>query len=125
MNDLFAHIKTIQKVFIFFLFFCLIFWVLMDQYKSYFAGLMLGSFVSLINAQYLAWKINQIVELSLNQSKKRRYGIGFLTRSATAALAGVITFKYGEHLNIFTVMIGLTFAHLVGYLILIYKKSNN
>jgi ATP synthase protein I len=126
MNDFFAHIKAIQKTFIYAMVICTLCWLLIEGMRPYFAGFILGATISIINAKYLAWKINGLVESSLNQIKSKKLGIGFLTRAATAALAGVITFKYQVNFSIVTVIIGLLFSHFVGYLLSIYKinKTN-
>jgi ATP synthase protein I len=111
MDDFSAHLKTVQNVFLFFLSFCLVAWALFVEYRPYSAGLMLGSVASMINARYLAWKIHKFTEAAL-EKKGRKVNLGFLTRAATAALAGVVALRYPQHVALTTTIAGYFFAQL-------------
>jgi ATP synthase protein I len=111
MDDFSAHLKTVQNVFLFFLSFCLAAWALFVEYRPYSAGLMLGSVASMINARYLAWKIHKFTEAAL-EKKGRKVNLGFLTRAATAALAGLIAVRYPQHVALTTTIAGYFFAQL-------------
>jgi ATP synthase protein I len=116
MNEFSAHLKTVQNVFFFFLSFCLVVWAIFTDYRPYSAGLILGSAVSMINARYLAWKIrklsDRVIAAPPEQGVPRTTGIGFLTRAAIAALAGLIAFRYPQHVALPTTIVGYFFAQL-------------
>ncbi|UJF33283.1 ATP synthase subunit I [Paenibacillus hexagrammi] len=124
MDDFSAHLKTVQNVFLFFLSFCLAAWALLVDYRVYVAGIMLGSIVSMINARYLAWKIFKMSAAVVEQ-KGRKVNIGFLTRAAIAALAGIIAIRYPQHVALTTTVAGYFFVQLVTIVlgILSIKKS--
>jgi ATP synthase protein I len=111
MDDFSAHLKTVQNVFLFFLSFCLAAWALFVEYRPYTAGLMLGSVASMINARYLAWKIHKFTDAAL-EKKGRKVNLGFLTRAATAALAGLVAVRYPQHVALTTTIAGYFFAQL-------------
>jgi ATP synthase protein I len=111
MDDFSAHLKTVQNVFLFFLSFCLAAWALLVDYRVYVAGLMLGSIASMINAKYLAWKIHKFTNAVIEQ-KGRKVNLGFLTRAAIAALAGLVAFRYPQHVALTTTIVGYFFAQL-------------
>ncbi|SEC32623.1 ATP synthase subunit I [Paenibacillus sp. GP183] len=111
MDDFSAHLKTVQNVFLFFLSFCLAAWALLVEYRPYSAGLMLGSVASMINARYLAWKIHKFTEAAL-EKKGRKVNLGFLTRAAIAALAGLVAVRYPQHVALTTTIAGYFFAQL-------------
>lgn len=111
MDDFSAHLKTVQNVFLFFLSFCLAAWALLVDYRIYIAGLMLGSLASMINAKYLAWKIHKFTAAVIEQ-KGRKVNLGFPTRAAIAALAGLVASRYPEHVALITTIVGYFFAQL-------------
>jgi ATP synthase protein I len=104
MDDFSAHLKTVKNVFLFFLSFCLTVWALFVEYRPYSAGLMLGSVASMINARYLAWKIHKFTEAAL-EKKGRKVNLGFLTRAAIAALAGLVAVRYPQHVALTTTIV--------------------
>ncbi|TDF93553.1 ATP synthase subunit I [Paenibacillus piri] len=130
MNDLSAHLKTVQNVFLFFLSFCLAVWAIFVDYRPYLAGLMLGSAASMINARYLAWKIRKLSEKVIaapsEQKPPRQAGIGFLTRAAIAGLAGLVAVRYPQHVALATTVAGYFFAQLATLVlgIISIKRSN-
>jgi ATP synthase protein I len=111
MDDFTAHLKTVQNVFLFFLSFCLAAWALLVEYRPYTAGLMLGSVASMINAKYLAWKIHKFADAAI-EKKGRKVNLGFLTRAAIAALAGLVAVRYPQHVAFATTIAGYFFVQL-------------
>jgi len=111
MDDFSATLKTVQNAFLFFLSFCLAAWALLVDYRIYFAGLMLGSIASMINARFLAWKINKMAAAAIEQ-KGRKVTLGFLTRAAIAALAGLVAVRYPQHIALTTTIAGYFFVQL-------------
>lgn len=124
MDDFSAHLKTVQNVFLFFLSFCLAAWAVLVEYRPYAAGLILGSAVSMINARYLAWKIQKFATAAI-EKKGRKVNLGFLTRAAMAALAGLIAIRYPQHFAFTTTIAGYFFAQLATLVVGIFsiKKS--
>ncbi|NEW08908.1 ATP synthase subunit I [Paenibacillus sp. SYP-B3998] len=112
MDNFSATLKTVQNVFLFFLSFCLAAWALLVDYRVYIAGLMLGSIVSIINARFLAWKIDKLAAAAIEQ-KGRKVTLGFLTRAAIAAFAGLVAVRYPQHFALPTTIAGYFFAQLV------------
>jgi ATP synthase protein I len=111
MDDFLAHLKTVQNVFLFFLSFCLAAWALFVEYRPYTAGLMLGSAASMINGKYLAWKIHKFT-IAAVEKKGRKVNLGFLTRAAIAALAGLVAVRYPQHVALATTIAGYFFVQL-------------
>jgi ATP synthase protein I len=124
MDDFSATLKTVQNVFLFFLSFCLAAWALLVDYRVYIAGLMLGSLASIVNARFLAWKINKMAAAAIEQ-KGRKVTLGFLTRAAIAAFAGLVAVRYPQHIALPTTVAGYFFAQLATLVlgILSIKKS--
>lgn len=111
MDDFSAHLKTVQNVFLFYLSFCLVGWALLVDYRTYAAGLMLGSLASMINAKYLAWKVYKFADAAIEQ-KGRKVNLGFLTRAAIAGLAALVAVRYPQHIALSTTIAGYFFAQL-------------
>jgi ATP synthase protein I len=111
MDDFSATLKTVQNVFLFFLSFCLAAWALFVDYRVYIAGLMLGSVASMINARFLAWKINKLAAAAIEQ-KGRKVTLGFLTRAAIAGFVGLVAVRYPEQVALTTTIVGYFFAQL-------------
>jgi ATP synthase protein I len=121
MNDLHVHLHLVQRIFMLILSFCLVCWALLTEFRPYFAGLILGILVSMMNAKYLAWKIEKLSEPLKSSKKMSRMNIGFLTRASVVALAGLIAIRFEQHFQISTAIIGFFFAHFVSYVIFIVK----
>jgi ATP synthase protein I len=111
MDGFSAHLKTIQTCFLFFLSFCLAAWAVAVDLRPWFAGFMLGSSASYINARHLAWKVNRIGEAA-SSGQSRRANLSFLTRAAIAALACAVALRYPGQLSFFTTVAGLFFTQL-------------
>jgi len=111
MDEFSATLKTVQNVFLFFLSFCLAAWAILVDYRVYIAGLMLGALASMINARFLAWKINKLGAAAIEQ-KGRKVTLGFLTRAAIAAVAGLVAVRYPQHFALATTIAGYFFTQL-------------
>lgn len=122
MDDFTAHLKAVQKFTLFFLSFCFIAWAILPEYRAYAMGLIVGTCVSYINAQYLAMKLRQLTHAVVEKTN-RKVNLGFITRAATALLAVVIVVKYEEHIALSTTLAGLFIVQLATLLLGIF--SNN
>ena len=81
------------------------------SYKAVFAGLILGTALSLYNLWNLVRKFEQFGQ-ALDEGKKPR-SIGTVVRFATAALAVVITISYPKTFHIISVVVGLMTYYVV------------
>ncbi|RTE08985.1 ATP synthase subunit I [Paenibacillus whitsoniae] len=111
MDEFSATLKTVQNIFLFFLSFCLAAWAFFVDYRVYIAGIMLGSLASMINARFLAYKINKMAAAAIEQ-KGRKVTLGFLTRAAIAGFAGLVAVRYPEQVALTTTIVGYFFAQL-------------
>ncbi|MCZ8514820.1 ATP synthase subunit I [Paenibacillus filicis] len=121
MDDFSGHLKTVQRIAIFFLSFCFMGWALAVNARPLFAGLILGTAVSWMNARYLAWKIGQLTTAVLEKSG-RKINMGFITRAATSLLAVVIAYRFQEHVALSTTLAGLFFVQLATLLLGIFSN---
>lgn len=111
MDEFSATLKTVQNIFLFFLSFCLAAWAFFVDYRVYIAGIMLGSLASMVNARFLAYKINKMAAAAIEQ-KGRKVTLGFLTRAAIAGFAGLVAVRYPEQVALTTTIVGYFFAQL-------------
>lgn len=116
MNDLHAYLKTVTKLTFIILSLCFLCWAILEAYRPYIAGFMLGVTVSLINAHYLSLKIRQLSQVVLGISG-RRINLGFLTRAAIAVLAAMAAIQFEEHLSIMTTAAGIFFVPLASLIV--------
>lgn len=123
MDDFAAHLKTVQRITLFFLSFCFLGWALVPVYRGYFAGLILGTVFSLINSRYLAWKIEQIGQAAAEKTN-RKINLGFFTRASMALIAVLISLKF-EQIEFSTTLAGLFFAQLATLLLGIISLINH
>lgn len=124
MNDLSAHLRIMLRVFYIWLAGCLMVWAVFPSFKTYSAGLILGSSVSFLNALFLGRKVHFISE-TVVQQKAARINIGFLSRICFMLLAVMVVIKFPQFDLLFT-MIGFMFAPLtafiVGFAVLHHKR---
>ncbi|WP_248929367.1 ATP synthase subunit I [Paenibacillus hamazuiensis] len=116
MDDFSAHLKTVQRMAFFFLSFCFMGWALVPQHRPYMAGLILGTCVSMINARYLAWKIEQLTKAVMEKSN-RKINMGFITRASTSLLAILVCYRFQQQFAFSTTLAGLFFAQLATLLL--------
>jgi ATP synthase protein I len=115
MDDFSAHLKTVQRITFLFLSLCFMGWALFPPYRAYCAGLILGTSVSLINARYLAWKIEQLTQAIMEKSN-RKVNMGFITRASIALLAILVSYRF-EQIAFSTTLAGLFFVQLATLLL--------
>jgi ATP synthase protein I len=85
-------------------------------YYQFFAGLVLGGAVSLLNTYYTSRKIDRMGEIAsqLGEDSKTRYmSTGMLTRIAMAVLTVIVAMPFPEHFNLYTTIFGLFTAQLI------------
>lgn len=85
-------------------------------YYQFFAGLVLGGAVSLLNTYYTSRKIDRMGEIAsqLGEDSKTRYmSTGMLTRIAMAVLTVIVAMQFPEHFNLYTTIFGLFTAQLI------------
>lgn len=116
MDDFAAHLKSVQRLLLFFLSFCFMGWAVVPGWRTLFAGLILGAAVSFVNSRYLAWKIEQLTKAALANSGKKM-NLGFFTRASTALLAVVIAYRFQPYIALSTTIAGLFFCQLATLLL--------
>lgn len=111
MNDLTAQMRELLRIYCLWVAVCLVLWIVVQDAKSYLAGLILGSSISYINAVHLGRKIVQFSEaVTTNQTK--RMSIGFVSRICFVLIAVMLASKLTQFSVLFTI-IGFAFAPLV------------
>lgn len=94
-------------------------------YYQFFAGLLIGGAVSLLNTYYTARKINRMGEIAsqLGEDFQGRYmSTGMSTRVATSVLIVLLAMKFPEYFNLYTTIFGLFIAQLISVVdSIIYK----
>lgn len=78
---------------------CLLLWVLLPEWKSVFAGLLLGVFASFLNALMLRRRV-EIVGQAMASRGVRKMGLGLGSRMAMVLLVAMIAYKYPETFNL-------------------------
>jgi len=123
MNEFGLHLHKVQRITFLLLSLCFLSWALLPAYRSYCAGLILGISVSLINARYTAWKIEQVANMALSQTK-RKANLGFFTRASIALIAVIIAIRV-EQIELSTTLVGLFVVQAVSFVvgILSVKRS--
>jgi ATP synthase protein I len=81
------------------------------DYQTIFAGLILGTSISLYNLWLLAKKTNNFGD-SLMQGKKVR-SLGYLSRLAAAALVILVVMEYPQHFHLGSSVLGLMTSYFV------------
>jgi len=110
MDEFAARLKAVTRTSFLFLSACFLGWALFPAYKEVFAGLVIGTAASLINALHLAWKINRIGDAAARQVN-RRPTLGYLTRACIGLLAVIISTRT-FHFDLIATIAGLFFAQL-------------
>lgn len=112
MPDL--DIRTIYNRLRRYIFFLLAFYVLLwgfTPYKAVCLGLTLGTSLSLFNMWLLVKRMDRF-SAAIDEGKALR-SLGTVSRMATAVLAVLIALKFPEHLNIYSVIVGLMTSYIV------------
>jgi len=115
MNEFGLHLHKVQRITFLLLSLCFLSWALLPDYRSYCAGLILGVSVSLINARYTAWKIEQVAKMALGETK-RKANLGFFTRAAMALIAVIIAIRV-EQIELSTTLVGLFVVQAVSFVV--------
>ena len=97
-------------------------WGITD-YQTIFAGLILGTVVSLFNLWILVRKTEQ-VSVSAAGGRPAR-SIGSASRYAAAILAAIIAMKYPQYFNTISTILGLVTANVVIVIDYFINKSND
>lgn len=78
---------------------CLLLWVVMPEWKSVCAGLLLGVFASFLNALMLRRRV-EIVGQAMENRGMRRMGLGLGSRVAMVLLVAMVAYKNPETFNL-------------------------
>jgi len=81
------------------------------SYQSVFAGLILGTSLSLFNLWLLARKMERFGD-SVVEGKKVK-SLGTMSRLATGALVVIIALEYPDRVNLISAILGLMTSYLV------------
>ncbi|MEH6943420.1 ATP synthase subunit I [Bacillus sp. JJ722] len=92
------------------------------DYKSVFAGLILGTVVGLFNLWVLAKRSMKIGQAAVEGKKVR--SAGSFSRYASAILATLIAMEFPEHISIIGTVLGLVTATVVVTIVFIIQKYN-
>lgn len=98
-------------------------WAL-TQAKPFFAGLLLGTTVSMYNAYHAARRVRGFVE-GLAQPTGRARGIGTMARLAMAAAAGLLAARFPHVFSVVGVVVGLAVAPVVAACTLLADALRN
>lgn len=124
MDNFGAHLNIVRRISFLCLSACFLLWALLPQYKAYFAGLIIGITVSLINALHLAWKVRKVGHAAEHKTN-RRVNLGFLTRASLALLAIIVALRY-DAAEFSTTLAGLFFAQLIAIAVgVVHVLRNN
>ncbi|TCN24059.1 ATP synthase subunit I [Mesobacillus foraminis] len=104
-------IFTRQRKYIFFLLSIYVLGWGFTEYKTVFAGLILGTGISLYNMWLLARRTKKFGDAVVHGTKVR--SLGFLSRLAAAVLAIMIAMEYPGHVHLISVVLGLMTSYFV------------
>lgn len=89
---------------------------MLTPFSSHFAGLFLGTFVSLFNSLLLARKVDKLGEYAADfeiHNKKRPLFSGMITRFSTSVIAIMIVYNFPQHIHLFSTLIGLFVTQII------------
>ncbi len=117
MNDLINYKIKVARIvkYTFILLFIFLLGIFTPYYK-FFAGLLLGGAISLLNTYYTSRKIDrlgEIVSQSDEGSQRRHLSTGMSTRIATSVLIVLVAIQFPEYFNLYTTIFGLFIAQLL------------
>ncbi|MDF2925850.1 MAG: synthase-like protein [Paenibacillaceae bacterium] len=110
MNDLSALVRSVMRASLFFVSSCLMVWAFIPSLKTYAAGLILGTVISVINGLMLQSKVNTITRIALENSG-RRANSGFVGRISMVLIGTMISLRFPAFHMISTI-IGFFFVQL-------------
>lgn len=115
MNDLASLLAILLRVFLLWLAALLVVWALLPDAKPIAAGLILGSSISMLNAQLLGAKTQQLAKLAI-ENKSKKMSLGFLTR-ACLVLIGTMTAVRFDQFDLVSTIIGFAFFPVFVFMI--------
>ncbi len=127
MDEFTSHLRHITRITFLILAINLMMWLFWLDLRMYFAGFILGTSVSLLNAHYTAWKIRQLADVALqpdSEAAKKRVNLGFITRASTSLLAVIIAMK-ADDIAFSTTFSGLFLTQLISFCVGIYVQISN
>ncbi|WP_042351018.1 ATP synthase subunit I [Bacillus massiliigorillae] len=92
------------------------------DYKTVFAGLILGMVVGLFNVWLLAKRTMKIGQAAVEGKKAK--SVGSISRYASAILATMIALEFPEHFSIIGTVLGLVTTTVVVIIVFIIQKYN-
>ena len=112
MIDISAIVNVVTRVALLLMSLFLFGYALLPEYRPVAIGLTLGMAAGLINVRYLATKVQQIAQMALAQTEKKRFSFGFITRICIALLTVMVAIKF-EEVSLVSTIIGLFTAQLL------------
>ncbi|MEK5382567.1 ATP synthase subunit I [Niallia sp. FSL W8-0635] len=110
MEQLFEIYMRVKKYLYFFLSFCAFAWAF-TPYQSVFLGLFVGTSASVFNLTLLVRRAKVFDKAIEDEGKV--YGLGTLSRMATAVIVCLIAVEYPQKVHLISVVIGLMTAYIV------------
>lgn len=120
MDDLGGLVRKVVRITSLFLSFCLVAWAFLPEGRPVFAGLVIGTTASLINAIFLSGRVKRIADFALGAGRKT--GAGFWTRAAVALLAVFAANRFPD-VDLYAVVAGLFFVQLATLLLGIISNA--
>ncbi len=84
---------------------------ILTPFHTIFAGLLLGTLVSLYNFRYLDWKLQQVVKSLQQDGRLRRTGM--INRFLVVATAILVAIKFPAYFHALAVIIGLPLCYIL------------
>ncbi|RXZ83421.1 ATP synthase subunit I [Paenibacillaceae bacterium] len=98
----------------YFIIVCVLLWFVFPDGKTIAAGLLLGCFVSLMNALLLRRRI-ELISLYLSGQYHRRVGLGMGIRFASVLLAAMVAHKYPAIFNLPSTLVSSFYVSIAVY----------
>ncbi|MBD1372127.1 ATP synthase subunit I [Hazenella sp. IB182357] len=90
-------------------------------YARFFAGLIVGMFVSIYNISLMGRRL-QLIEEAISQNDGRRTpGTGFFNRLLMVTFAIIIAYKFPAHLDAIGVIIGLPVSYIIAIFVELHR----
>lgn len=105
MNELTKQVHRLLRVTFFLLAVYVFLWGMAIE-RPFFAGLILGTAISMVNALYSAGKIQRI-RRAVEQNRPAKGSSGMLFRFGNAALGAFVALRFPEHFHIVAYAVGI------------------
>lgn len=122
MNELSHQLHRVIRISFFLLAGYVLAWGFSDA-KSLFAGLLLGTAISMINSFYTAFKIQQLRRIVEEGAKKG--SLGMLFRFGTASFGALIAVRYPETFLVTAYVVGLVTTQFLAFADGVYHLWKN